>query len=128
MQIEQVDWGTWLENVYKGRDYQATMISVDGATVSPTAFLARYVSDSKSNFMNFNSAAYDEAYQKALDATDEAEQTAAFKEAQQIIADECAGVFIEDIGSLTIYTKEYEGYRSYPLTAMDFTAVHRVEQ
>ncbi len=128
MQIEQIDWGTWLENVYKGRDYQATMISVDGATVSPTAFLARYVSDSKSNFMNFNSPAYDEAYNRALAATDEAEQIAAFKEAQQIIADECAGVFIEDIGSLTIYTREYEGYKSYPLTAMDFTAVKKIAE
>ncbi|MBR7046199.1 MAG: ABC transporter substrate-binding protein [Lachnospiraceae bacterium] len=127
MKIEQVDWGTWLEKVYKGRDYEATLISVDGATISPTAFLARYVSDSKSNFMNFKSDVYDEAYAEALSATDEASQVEAFKAVQQILADECPGVFIEDIGSLTVYTKQFEGYNSYPLTAMDFTAVHKAE-
>ncbi|MGX8686875.1 MAG: ABC transporter substrate-binding protein [bacterium] len=127
MKIEQVDWGTWLEKVYKGRDYEATLISVDGSTISPTAFLARYTSDSKSNFMNFSSAAYDEAYAEALNATDEETQVSAFKAAQQILADECPGVFIEDIGSLTVYTKDFEGYNSYPLTAMDFTAVHKAE-
>ncbi len=127
MKIEQVDWGTWLEKVYKGRDYEATLISVDGSTISPTAFLARYTSDSKSNFMNFRSAAYDEAYAEALNATDEETQVSAFKAAQQILADECPGVFIEDIGSLTVYTKDFEGYNSYPLTAMDFTAVHKAE-
>ena len=127
MKIEQVDWGTWLEKVYKGRDYEATLISVDGSTISPTAFLARYTSDSKSNFMNFSSAAYDEAYAEALNATDEETQVSAFKAAQQILADECPGVFIEDIGSLTVYTKDFEGYNSYPLTAMDFTAVHKTE-
>ena len=127
MKIEQVDWGTWLEKVYKGRDYEATLISVDGSTISPTAFLARYTSDSKSNFMNFSSAAYDEAYAEALNATDEEAQVSAFKAAQQILADECPGVFIEDIGSLTVYTKDFEGYNSYPLTAMDFTAVHKAE-
>lgn len=127
MKIEQVDWGTWLEKVYKGRDYEATLISVDGSTISPTAFLARYTSDSKSNFMNFSSAAYDEAYAEALNATDEEAQVSAFKAAQQILADECPGVFIEDIGSLTVYTKDFEGYNSYPLTAMDFTAVHKTE-
>ena len=127
MKIEQIDWGTWLEKVYKGRDYEATLISVDGSTISPTAFLARYTSDSKSNFMNFSSAAYDEAYAEALNATDEETQVSAFKAAQQILADECPGVFIEDIGSLTVYTKDFEGYNSYPLTAMDFTAVHKAE-
>ena len=77
--------------------------------------------------MNFSSAAYDEAYAEALNATDEEAQVSAFKAAQQILADECPGVFIEDIGSLTVYTKDFEGYNSYPLTAMDFTAVHKTE-
>lgn len=127
MQIEQVDWNTWLNNVYSNREYEATLVSVDGSTVSPTAFLSRYVSTARNNFVNFSSEAYDAAYQAAVSETDDEKQVEYFKQAQQILSDECASVFIEDIGSLTIYSKDFEGYVGYPLTAMDFTAVHKAE-
>ncbi len=126
MNIEQVDWNTWLTNVYGGREYEATVVSVDGSTVSPTAFLSRYVSDADNNFVNFNSPAYDETYKAAVSETDDEKQVELFKEAQQILSDECASVYIEDIGSLTIYSKDFEGYVGYPLTAMDFSAIHKV--
>ena len=53
MNINQVDWATWLEKVYTNRDYEATIVSVDGAIASPNVFLSRYLSNAGHNFVNF---------------------------------------------------------------------------
>jgi peptide/nickel transport system substrate-binding protein len=40
--IQLVDWAAWLSDVYFGRKYQATIISLDSPNVSPKSFLSRY--------------------------------------------------------------------------------------
>ena len=122
--IEQVDWATWLESVYSGRNYEATIISVDGSLAYPTAFLSRYVSDAHNNFVNFNSAEYDDVYKKAVAATDENEKTALFKEAQEVLTKEAASVFIQDISSINVYSKSFDGFAGYPLYAYDFSVIY----
>ena len=127
MKIEQVDWATWLEKVYSGRDYEATIISLDGAIASPTAFLSRYVSDAHNNFINFNSPEYDEAYDAAVAQTDQDQRIADFKKAQQILTQEAASVYIEDISYNLVYSKKFTGFAGYPLYATDFAAISPVE-
>ncbi|MBO5998369.1 MAG: ABC transporter substrate-binding protein [Lachnospiraceae bacterium] len=122
--IEQVDWATWLESVYSGRNYEATIISVDGSFAYPTAFLSRYVSDAHNNFVNFNSAEYDEVFKKAVAATDEDEKTALFKEAQAVLTKEAASVFIQDISSINVYSKSFDGFAGYPMYAYDFSVIY----
>lgn len=123
--IEQVDWATWLENVYRNRQFEATIISLDGSPATPTAFLKRYASDASGNFINFKSEAYDEVYAKAIAATDDAERVELFKEAQKILSEEAASVFIQDISSVTIYNDEFDGIQSYPLYVNDFSAIYQ---
>ena len=126
MQIEQVDWATWLEKVYSNREYEATIISLDGAIASPTAFLSRYVSDAGNNFVNFNSAAYDEAYRGAVAATDQEERIAGFKEAQRVLTEEAGSVYIQDISYNLVYSDRFAGFAGYPLYATDFAAIYAV--
>ena len=128
MDIKEVDWATWLDSVYKGRNYEATIISFDGSPAFPTAFLARYQSDSGSNLFNFASAEYDETYAAAVAELDDAEQVRLFKKCQQILTEEAAAVYIEDIGSNYIYSKDFEGFVSYPLYAYDFSVIRRAAQ
>ena len=125
--IEQVDWATWLEKVYSNRDYEATIISLDGSIASPTAFLARYVSDAHNNFVNFSSEAYDEAYAAATAATDEEARAAGFKECQRILNEEAASVYIQDIANILVYNEKFDGYAGYPLYAVDFAAIYQVQ-
>ncbi len=127
MNIEQVDWATWLENVYTNRDYEATIISVDGAIASPTAFLSRYVSDAHNNFVNFASDEYDAAYKEATESIDDATRIAAFKKCQQVISEEAGSVYIEDISNVVIYGTKFGGFRGYPLYAVDFSAIYSVQ-
>jgi peptide/nickel transport system substrate-binding protein len=116
-----------LEDTYTNRNYQATVISVGGASLSPGAELARYQSDAEDNFYNFRSAAFDALYAEAVATTDDAEKVKLYKEAQQIISDEAANVFIQDIAGLSALNKSYEGLVGYPLYAVtDFSLVKKV--
>jgi len=125
--IQSVDWADWLANVYKGRQYEATIISLDGSTAAPESFLSRYVSTSSSNFINFNSTNYDQVYKTASTTLDPNERITAFKNAQKILSDEAASVFIQDIGSLVALNNKYSGYTTYPLYVTDFSTLHLVK-
>jgi peptide/nickel transport system substrate-binding protein len=124
--IRLVDWGAWISEVYQGRRYEATIISLDGNTVSPQAFLYRYQSTQGSNFISFNSAAFDRVYRQALDEPDEERRIAGYKAAQRIISDEAASVYIQDIFSFWVYRKgSYSGAETYPIGVTDFAPVRR---
>ncbi|MGN0342727.1 MAG: ABC transporter substrate-binding protein [Roseburia sp.] len=127
-EIKQVDWATWLEKVYQGREYESTIISLDGSLAYPTAFLSRYVSDASNNFVNFNSQNYDEVYANAVATADETERIALFKEAQQILSEEAASVYIQDIAGFRVLSKNFDGYKGYPLYAEDYSAIYRVAE
>lgn len=126
-EIEQVDWATWLESCYMNRQYEATVISVDGAVAYPTAFLERYLSDSSSNFVNYRSETFDKAYRAACAETDDARKAELFREAQKILSDEAASVYIQDMSSINLYNKKFEGFAAYPLYACDFAAIYQVQ-
>lgn len=127
MNIEQVDWATWLENVYTNRDYEATIISVDGTIASPTSFLSRYVSDAGNNFVNYSSSDFDSAYEAAASALNEEDRLSGFKKCEKILTDDAASVYIEDISNILVYTNRFGGFASYPLYATDFSAIYEVQ-
>ena len=57
--INLVEWDTWLNDVYIGRNFESTVVGVDASTFSARAMLERFVSDSGKNFMNYNNPEYD---------------------------------------------------------------------
>ncbi len=52
VKIENVEWGTWLDQVYSKRNFESTIIGFDGK-LDPNPILYRYKSDYRKNFMNF---------------------------------------------------------------------------
>lgn len=125
--IESVDWNTWLTRVYQKSEFEATVVSVDGPTAFPTSFLKRYVSTASDNFVKFNSKAFDETYEKATLETDDAEQVKLFKEAQKILSDECSSVYIQDISSVVVNSPKFGGFKAYPLYVDDYSAMYAVQ-
>jgi peptide/nickel transport system substrate-binding protein len=126
--IKLVDWATWLSDVYRGRKYQGTIISLDANNVSPRSFLARYLSSGGSNFMNFKSEQYDRIYAAALTETDEAKRISLYKEAQRIISGNAAGVYIQDILAFKVFPKgRFQGLVNYPLYVIDFAVISRTQ-
>ena len=123
--IKLVDWATWLSDVYYGRNYQATVISLDSLHVSPKSFLYRYYSGSNSNFINYASADFDRVYNEILTEVYEDRRVVLYKEAQRIISADAASVYIQDIMAFKAFRAgAYGGVLTYPLYVIDFASIY----
>ena len=127
--IKLVDWASWLSDVYFGRQYQATIISLDSPNVSPRSFLARYLSANGSNFINFKNEDFDSAYNSALAEIDSARRINYYREAQRIIADNAASVYIQDIlYFIALRAGAFGGVLNYPLYVIDFASIYGTDR
>ncbi len=128
--IELIEWETWLNDVYQGRDFEATLVGVDASTLTAGAMLSRFRSDAHNNFINYKNADYDAAYANALAAeavSDDEKATQYYKECETILADTAANVYIQDMCELVAIRKGYAGYEFYPLYIQDFSKIYITE-
>lgn len=126
--IDIVEWSTWLSEVYGSRNYQATVVGFDtSAALTAQSLLARFVSTSSKNLINFASEEYDSTYAAALAATDEASQIALYKQCQTILAAEAANVYIQEPCDFVAVKANIEGYKFYPLYVMDLSGIYFAE-
>jgi len=124
--IRLVDWATWLSEVYRDRKYEATIISLDAANVSPRSFLSRYLSGDSGNFINFKDPLYDKVYNDALKEPDEEKRVSLYKQCQRIISEDAASVYIQDIMWFKVFTAgRFGGVVNYPLYVIDFSTIFR---
>ncbi|NWJ46875.1 MAG: ABC transporter substrate-binding protein [Chloroflexi bacterium] len=123
-QIKQVDFPTWISKVYTDRQYEATIISVDGANLSPQSFLARYVSTASGNFFNYKSADYDTLYAKAVAESAQSNRIELFKQLQQLVSKDAPNVFIQDIATFTALKNGLSGFTPYPLYVFDASTIY----
>ena len=114
---------SWLENVYSGRRYQATVVGVDASTLTARAMLERFTSTASNNFTNYSNAEYDEAFAAAIRAVTDEEATAQYLRCEEILAETAANVYIQDLADLVAVRKGLTGYRFYPLYAIDLSTV-----
>ena len=124
MEIQLIEWASWLEDVYAGRNYEATIVGVDASTLAASALLSRFRSDASGNFVNFKSEAYDSTFDAAKASIDDDEKTKLYIECTKILAEEAANVYIMDMPSYTALNKDFTGYAFYPLYVQDFAKLH----
>ncbi|MFP4643171.1 MAG: ABC transporter substrate-binding protein [Spirochaetales bacterium] len=122
--IEVVEFGIWLDDVYTDRDYEATLIDFTGK-LDPYPILRRYVSDYDRNFLNHDDPDYDEIIETALRETDEADRTEHYREAQRLVTEETPAVFMYDYQNIWALNPDFEGYTAYPFFFHDLTEITR---
>ncbi len=121
--INAVEWNTWLEQCYNGRQYEATICGIT-SDMTPSYLLNRFQTDSSKNFINFSSAEYDELYLKTQASLDLTEKAEYYKELQKILVDEAGTAFIQ-VPPITIaMSKELGGYKFYPVYVQDMSTVY----
>ena len=125
--IQQIEWSSWLSDVYTGRKFEGTVVGVDASALNAPSMLSRFASDADNNFVNFSSAAYDKAYAKARAAIDDDEKTELYKECERILAEECASVYIQDLPSFVVLANRFTGYEFYPLYAQNIATIRPAE-
>ena len=125
--VVPIDWESWLSDVYGGRDFQSTIVGFDASVLTAGAMLERFVSDHPENMINFNNSEYDEVYAQILACTDDAEQVKLYGRLQEILTEDAANLYIQDMCDFVAMAKNVGGYEFYPLYVMDMSKVYFTE-
>lgn len=121
--LEMVEWASWLSDVYTNRKYVASLAGLSGK-MEPDAILRRYTSTYAKNFTNFNNARYDVLVEEAKRTSNEAKQIENYKEAQKILSEEQAAIFLMDPNIIIATEKGIEGFEFYPLPYLNFAKLY----
>lgn len=122
-EIKQVEWATWASDVYAGRNFEATVVGFDTATLTASGMLQRWVSDYGKNMINFNNPEYDALYAQAAACTDVDEQTELFKQMETLLTEEAANVYIQDLYDMVAVNPYLTGLQFYPMYVLDLSTV-----
>jgi peptide/nickel transport system substrate-binding protein len=120
-EIQLVDWDTWVSDVYGNRNFEATVVGFDSSILAASGMLARWVSDNSKNMINYNNPEYDQTYAAAQATTDEAQQTALYKQCLEILSDTAANVYLQDMADFVAINPGLEGFQFYPLYVIDMS-------
>nr|WP_300656976.1 ABC transporter substrate-binding protein [uncultured Acetatifactor sp.] len=124
--IKGMENSSWLDEVYNGRQFDATITALT-CDMTPGYLMNRFQTDSSKNFINFQSAEYDEIYAKAQAALDPDEKAGYYKELQKILCDQAGSVFIQAPANQTAISSKLEGYKFYPVYVQDMSTVYITE-
>jgi len=117
LKIELVEWGVWLDRVFKQKDFQLSMIGHAeawdiGIYANPTYYF------------QYDSKEFQEAYANALKATTTEAQSKWFKRCQEIIAEDAVNGYLFVIPSLSVMKAELTNWwKDYPTIVLDCTEV-----
>ncbi len=117
LKIEEIEWGQWIERIYKKKEYQLTVIThVEAWDIG--------IYSRPDYYFQYDSKEFQETYAKALKAKNEEEKAALFKKCQEIVAKDAVNGFIMSLPSLPAMKKEVMGWwENYPAIALDCTEV-----
>lgn len=121
--IESVDWPTWLERVYRNRDFETTVCGIAGS-LTPSYLLVRYQSSMSNNFVNYNNEEFDRLYQRISVTLDEEELKEGYRTLQTYLAQDAASVYTVVPPVLIAISKKLGGYRFYPIYVQDMKHVY----
>lgn len=122
--VEEVTWETWVSDVYKGRNYQTTVSGIAASDMTAREMLIRYTTDSSKNFINFSNAEYDDVVSRAVNTMNMDEQTELYKRAQEILNEQAASLWLQDLCDLVVMRPELEGVVFYATYVLDMSTIH----
>ncbi|KKO55564.1 ABC transporter substrate-binding protein [Paenibacillus sp. DMB20] len=125
--IKQIEWSSWLEDVYNNAKYEATIIGLTGK-IDPHEVLGRYETKYSKNFFKFSNAEFDDLVNRGRLEIDESKRAELYKQAQTVLADQAAAVFIMDPSRSVAMKGSLHGFKMYPVQKYDFAAMYYSEK
>lgn len=125
--INGVEWNTWLDDVYNGRQYQATISGITCGDLTPGYLLNRFQTESAKNFINYSNEEYDKIWQEAQQTQDLTERSDYYKQLQTMLCEDAASVFLQVPANTTAINKKLAGYQFYPIYVQDMSTVYFTE-
>ncbi|OGP56613.1 MAG: hypothetical protein A2V65_08640 [Deltaproteobacteria bacterium RBG_13_49_15] len=117
LKIEVVEWGYWLDRIFKQKDYDLTMIGhVEAWDIGIYA--------KPDYYFQYDSKEFRDAYSAALKASNEKEKAQWFGRCQEIIADDAVNGYLFSAPSLPVMKAGVMNWwENYPTIALDATEV-----
>ncbi|MBA8900941.1 ABC transporter substrate-binding protein [Phyllobacterium sp. P30BS-XVII] len=120
-EIIPVEWAQWLEQVFKGRDYDMTIVS--HTEPNDLNIFAR-----DNYYFNYNSPAFRDVIKQIEATSDTAKRTELYQQAQKILAADVPAAFLFQLPKTGIWDAKVEGlWENGPIPANDLTAVKWAE-
>lgn len=118
LDMEIVEWGQWIERVFKKKEYQLTMIGhVEAWDIGIYA--------KPDYYFQYESPEFNDAYARALKAPSETDKAEWFGRCQQIIAEDAVNGFLFSAPNLPVMKAGVMGWwENYPTIALDCTEVY----
>jgi peptide/nickel transport system substrate-binding protein len=119
LKIEIIEWGQWIDRVFKKKEYQLTMIGhVEAWDIGIYA--------NPDYYFQYDSQEFRDAYSRALKARNEKEKAEWFGRCQKIIAEDAVNGFLFSASGLPAMKADVMGWwQNYPTVALDCTEVWR---
>ena len=65
-EVQEVPWENWVQDIYKGRQYEATVSGIAASNMTAREMLERYTTEHSKNFINFSDAEFDDVVARAM--------------------------------------------------------------
>jgi len=117
LELIPLEWAQWLEQVFKGKDYDLSIVS--HTEPNDINIYAR-----KDYYFNYDNPEFDKVM-AALDVeSDEAKRNELYKQAQKILADDAVNGWLFELPKLGVWDAKVEGlWENSPVQANDLTKV-----
>ncbi|MDH4619547.1 ABC transporter substrate-binding protein [Brevibacillus sp. AY1] len=122
-QIKQIEWSSWLEDVYNNAKYEATIVGLTGK-LDPHEVLGRYETTYGKNFFKFSNAKFDDIVNRARTEIDVTKRADMYKQAQTVLTEQAAAVYIMDPSRSVALKENLHGFTMYPVQKYDFAAMY----
>ena len=122
--IKQVDWSTWLDEVYSRSEFMSTVTGLTSDNMTARKLLERFGSDVGNNFTRYHNTEYDTILAQALSCADDAEQTDLYRQLERNLTENAANVYLQDMADLVALRSGLEGLTFYPIYVLDLSALY----
>ena len=117
LEIIPVEWAQWLEQAFKGKDYDLTIVS--HTEPNDIGIYAR-----KDYYFNYDNPDFDKVIAELDVASDQAKRNELFKQAQEILAKDAVNGFLFQLPKIGVWDAKLEGmWENAPVQATDLTGV-----
>ena len=121
LEIIPLEWAQWLEQVFKGKDYDLTIVS--HTEPNDIGIYAR-----KDYYFQYDNPAFDKVIAELDVTSDQAKRNELYGQAQKILADDAVNGFMFELAKIGVWNAKVEGlWENSPVQANDLTDVRWTE-
>lgn len=119
-----LEWGAWLDKIYKKHDYGVTVIGHVGR-LDPITLLERFKSKYNANYFGYANPAYDTLIAEADTTHDRARRKEVVAKLERLLSDDAVCVWLFSTDGIVASRPDVHGYSELPIPGNRLLEVYR---